>query len=424
MDGREESMAHWQRQLGAVASLWLLSLGSLPSHAATPAATDPSPELLAAYRVLDRLMAPASIEAPITLVVRAFRGAACPPPPVADPVARTQAAAATQQSSASPVCLSGFEMPTRLRQGFFVPFVASLQRQVDPESDPKRPSAAIEGRTILLNASGLELVRQGSAPGRRQGGEAAPALPPEATCRIAQEFAAVQLGQPRQRGESFDRIHTLLAKRISTVAGLAHPHPSSLEKMVAGILMISSPVQKAVDTAWKIPARNLGHWINARLAESPHWQVLQRHAPAVATALKELRGIPEGNPYDWGPSLTMGQAWGEIDGWLGVAAQERDEVIEEQRKQAQAEAVRLMVAAGIDPRSCAAVFLQDSAAELDAAVLKAYEQARRKALGSGPSLPCRFLPAEQKVLIFPKTALPANGSTGAGSQTGPPGTKR
>jgi hypothetical protein len=197
-----------------------------------------------------------------------------------------------------------------------------------------------------------------------------------------------------------------------------------LEKMVAGILIISNPVQKAVDTAWKIPARNLGHWINARLAESPHWQVLQRHAPAVATALKELRGLPEGNPYDWGSSLTMSQAWGEIDGWFGVAAQERDEVIEEQRKEAQAEAVRLMVAAGIDPRSCAAVFLQDSAAELDAAALKVYEQARRKALGSEPSLPRRFLPAEQKVLIFPKTALPANGSTGAGSQTGPPGTKR
>jgi hypothetical protein len=172
-------MAHWQRQLGAVASLCLLSLGSLPSHAATPAATDPSPELLAAYRVLDRLMAPASIEAPITLVVRPFRGAACPPLPAADPVARTQVAAATQPASASAVCLSGFEMPPRLRQGFFVPFVASLQRQVDPESDPKRPSAAIEGHTILLNATGLELVRQGSAPGRRQGGEAAPALPPE-----------------------------------------------------------------------------------------------------------------------------------------------------------------------------------------------------------------------------------------------------
>lgn len=408
-----------------VASLWLLSLGSLPSFAVPPAATDPAPELLAAYRVLDRLMAPASIKAPITLVVRPFRGEVCPPQAV-DPVACTQAAATTQPPSESGICLSGFELPPRLRQGFFVPFVVSLQRQADPASDPERPSAAIEGHTILLNAKRLELIWQASTPATRHGREAGPVLPPEATCRIAQEFAAVQLGQPQQQQESFDRIHTQLAERISLVAGVANPRPSNLEKVITGILMISMPLHTAVGTATRIPGRNLGRWINARLAESPHWQVLQQHAPAVVTALMELRSLPEGNPYYFGTETIFSKAWGHIDGWFGVAAQERDEVIEEQRKQAQAEAVRLMAAAGIDPRSCADVFLSTSAAEPDAAVLKAYEQARRKGPGSGPSLPRRFLPAEQKVVIFPGNAhpLPANGSSVRGSQAGPSGSKR
>jgi hypothetical protein len=426
-------MAPWQRQLRVVASLWLLSFGSLPSLAAPPAATDPAPELLAAYRVLDRLMAPASIEAPITLVVRPFRGAVCPPQ-AADPVARTQAAATTQPLTESGICLSTFELPPRLRQGFFVPFVVSLQRQTDPESDPERASAAIEGRTILLNATRLELVWQASTPASRHGREAGPALLPEATCRIAQEFAAVQLGQPRQLRESFDRIHTLLADRIHKVAVLSHRGRSAIEWAGEGVMFMAKlyyiipAIGSSIDA---IQGRNLGHWINARLAESPHWQVLQQHAPGVATALKELRGlvefdvaqaVPQQTSISW--ALSISQAWGQIDGWFGVAAQERDEVIEEQRKQAQAEAVRLMAAAGIDPRSCADVFLSVSAAEPDEAVLKAYEQARRKWPDSGPSLPRRFLPTEQKVVIFPRIALPDKGNSGAGSQSGPPGTNR
>jgi hypothetical protein len=135
----------------------------------------------------------------------------------------------------------------------------------------------------------------------------------------------------------------------------------------------------------------------------------------VVTALKDLRGLNEAD---------ISQTWGQIDGWFGVVAQEREEVIEEQRKQAQAEAVRLMADAGIDPRSCADVFLSASAAAPDVAVLKAHERARTKALESRPSLPRRFLPAEQMVVIFPRGALPGNGSSGTGSQAGPPGTSR
>ncbi len=416
-------MAPWQRQLRALVSLWVLSLGSLPGLAAPPAATDLSPELLAATRVLERLMAAASMEAPITLVVRPFRGPVCPPA-AADPVGRTQAVAITPPPSESGVCLSGFELPPRLRQGFFVPFVVSLQHETNPESDPERPSAAIEERTILLNATGLVLVRQASPPGKRQGGEPAFALPPEATCRIAQEFAAVQLGQPQQRRERFDRIHTLLAERIHKVAGLSHRRD-----------LVSELYESLIRTYYIIPwisviqGRNRGHWINARLTESPHWQVLQQHAPAVATALKELHGladfdapqaIPQQTSISW--PLTMSQAWGQIEGWFGVAAQEREEVIEEQRNQAQAEALRLLVAAGIDPRSCADVLVPASAAEPDAPLLKAYEQARRKGLDSRPSLPRRFLPAEQKVVIFPRSAQPGNGSPGPGPKDGPGGT--
>jgi hypothetical protein len=155
--------------------------------------------------------------------------------------------------------------------------------------------------------------------------------------------------------------------------------------------------------------------MNARLAESPHWQVLQRHAPSVATSLNNLRGLKEAD---------ISQTWGQVDGWFGVAAQERDEVIEEQQKQAQAEALRLLAAAGFDPRSCADVFLSASAASPDAAVLEVYEQARRKGLDSQPSLPRRFLPAEQKVVIYPRSARPGNGSSGAGSGAGPEGPTR
>jgi hypothetical protein len=420
-------MAPWQRQLGAVACLWLLSPGSLPSLAAPPAATDPSPELLAAYRVLARLMGPASIEAPISLIVRPFRGALCPPP-AADPVARTQAAATTKPPSPSAICLSGFELPPRPRQGFFVPFVVSLQGQGDPESDPERPSASIKGRTILLNATGLVLVRQALPPGKRRSGETEATLPPEATCRIAQEFAAVQLGQPQKQQESFDRIHTRLAERIHKVTGLPLRRPSVLESLGWGVLTFGYSTAYQIEGYIEgIPDRNRGLWINARLAESPHWQVLQRHAPAVATSLKELRGLPEPNSflsyYGFFPS-TISDVWGLIDGWFGVAAQEREEVIEEQRIQAQAEALWLMAAAGFDPSSCANVFLSASAAQPGPAVLEAYEQARRKGLDPRPGLPRRFLPAEQKVVIFPRSALPGNGSSGAGSKHGPPGRNR
>jgi hypothetical protein len=381
--------------------------------------------------VLDRLMATASIDAPITLVVRPFRGPVCPPP-VGDPVTRTAAVASSKPASPSAVCLSGFELPPRLREGFFVPFVVSLQRQADPESDPERPSAALEERTILLNGTGFELVRQASPPGKRQQPEPVAVLPPAATCRIAQEFAAIQLGQPQKRGESFARIHTLLAERIHKVEGQSPGSLTFLESLAFSALTMGQIDRVGggiLGYVFSIPGRNQGQWINARLAESPHWQVLEQHAPEAATALKALRRLPEGkvqcNMFKLkNPSCpsSLSNVWNQIDGWFGIAAQEREEVIDEQQKQAQAEALRLLASAGIDPRSCADVFLSASAAEPDAAVLKAYEQARNKALDSSPSLPRRFLPAEQKVVIFPRSAQPGNGSFGPGPKDGPGGT--
>jgi len=74
-----------------------------------------------------------------------------------------------------------------------------------------------------------------------------------------------------------------------------------------------------------------------------------------------------------------------------------------QRNQAQAEALRLLAAAGFDPRSCAGVFLPAADAQTDLALLQVYEQARRKAAGVNPKLPRQFLPAEQKVVIFPSS---------------------
>lgn len=397
-------MVPWQRQLGAVTSLLVLTLGSLPGRAGPPAASGPSPELLAATQVLDRLMAATSIEAPITLIVRPFRGVVCPPQ-TGDPAARSGPDASSQPTAPSAVCLSGFELPPGPRQGFFVPFVVSLQHEVDPESDPERPSAAVEERTILLNATGLALVRPAAPSGKRQGDEPAPTLPPGATCRIAAELAAVQLNQPQRRRESFDRIHTRLAERVSEAASLARPNQSIEEKIGSGLLLPFMPFLMAaypISTVEMIHGRNMGHWINARLSESPHWRVLQRDAPLVATALKQLHGMNENR---------VSQAWGQSDGWFGIAAQEREEVIEAQRSEARAEALRLLAAAGIDPRSCADVFVPASAAEPDAAVMKLYEQARGHRLPSRPNLPRRFLPAEQKVVIYPKHERPSNGNS-------------
>ena len=319
-------------------------------------------------------------------------------------MARRKAASVSPAAPSPRVCLSDFELPPRLRQGFFVPFVVSLQRQAETESDPERPSVAVEGRTILLNATGLELVRQVSPPEKRQHQKPAPVLPPAATCRITKEFAAIQLNQPQQRRERFARIHTRLAEWIITEASLFPRGYGSLP-----------PFPDLLGWALGISDLNRGHWMNARLAESPHWQVLQRHAPSVATSLNKIRGLKEAD---------ISQTWGQLDGWFGVAAQERDEVIEEQQKQAQVEALRLLAAAGFDPRSCADVFLSASAASPDAAVVEAYEQARRTALDPRSGLPSRFLPAEQKLVIYPRSAQPGNGSSGAGSDAGPEGSNR
>lgn len=397
-------MTAWPWPLGVGTSLLLLTVLSLAFIAAPPVATTPSPELLAATQVLDRLMASASIEAPITLIVRPFRGVVCPPP-AADPASRPQAASSQQPSTSPAVCLSGFELPASLRKGFFVPFVVALQRQADPESDSQRPSAVIDERTILLNATGLKLVQLVSPPGTRQREDAVPTLPAAATCWIAQEFAAVQLNQARQRQESFTSLHARLAKRIHQAIGQTPKSPSLLKSLAIDILT-AGYAGATLDYFTDIPDRNLGRWINARLAESPHWQVLQRYAPEVATSLRELRGRPESNSfisyYGSFPS-TISDAWGLFDSWFGIVAQEREELIEKQRNQAQAEALRLLAAAGFDPRSCSGVFLPAADAQTDPALLQMYEQARRKAAGVNPKLPRQFVPAEQKVVIFPSS---------------------
>lgn len=403
-------MASWQRQLAVLIPLVVFSVGSRPGLAAPPASSDPSPELLAAIQVLDRLMGAASIEAPITLIVRPFRGPVCPPP-AADPAILTEAAATKPPPSDSAVCLSGFKLPHRPQQGFFVPFVVSLQRQAHPESNPEQPSGVIEERTILLNATGLELVQQLAPPGKRQRREPAAVLPAAATCRIALEFAAVQLNQPRLRRESFDRIHTRLAERIKNMTGVAHKGWSFLELLAFNAVTFGYFIPyEIIGYLEGIPGQNRGDWINARLSESPHWRVLQRDAPEVATALKELHGLNE---------TAVSQTWGQIDAWFGVAAQEREEVIEGQRNQAQVEALRLLAAAGIDPRSCADVFVPASAVQPDAAVLKTYEQARGKGLDSWPRLPRRFLPAEQKMVIFPKNSQLGHGSSAPAPKADP-----
>lgn len=416
-------MTDWLRPLGSGGFLILVSVHSLTAFAAPSVATTPSPELLAATQVLDRLMASASIQAPITLIVRSFHGEVCPPTPP-DSASRTQAAPSQQAPTPSSVCLSGFELPPRPRQGFFVPFVVALQRQADPESDALRPSAVIEERTIVLNATGLKLIPVVLPSGKRKQNDAGPGLPPTAICWIAQEFAAVQLNQLKQRRDGFTRIHARLAEHIHQVVSQTPQSPSLLESVAADMLTVGQ-AHGTADYILGIPDRNLGNWINSRLAESPHWQVLERYAPAVAASLKELKGRPESNSflsyYGSFPS-TISDAWGQFDGWIGLAAQEREELITMQHKQAQAEALRLLAAAGVDPRSCASVFSSTLDAQTDSALLQLYEQARSNAAIS-PKLPHHFLPVEGKVVIFPRSAQPGLGSSSPGPSMQPGGTK-
>lgn len=415
------------RQSLALLGLCLLGAGSLPCRAAPPVPAGPSPELMAAFRVVERLMAASSFGAPIRLVVRPFPGSPCPDPQ-APADQRRVAASAPGPGPGPAVCLSGFELPPRLREGFFVPFVVALQHQSVPDSDPQRRSAAIAERTILLNAAlltrtDLALPSQTGAPATQRAPAPRFVLPAEATCRLAQEFAAVASGQPQRQQQRFEEIHNRLAARIHRVAVLAH-RGHTLEEV------LDLPVQTLMRTYYVLPwigalqARQQGRWVNARLRESPHWQVLERQAPAVAQALRDLGDLPDSGAdlaqlQRYGPRVfSVRQAWGLFDGWFGVAAQEREALLEAERRQSQAEAMALMARAGIDPRACASVFVGVSGP--DQAVLRTYEATRRQTPVAGPLLPHRFLPAEQTVEIEPLPPRAVGGQPGAGAPVGPP----
>lgn len=228
--------------------------------------------------------------------------------------------------------------------------------------------------------------------GARQRDDAVPGLSATATCWIAQEFAAIQLNQVRWRRHSFTGIHARLADYIHQVVSQTHKSPSLLKSFAIDILTIGQ-ARGILGYLFSIPGTNQGSWTNARLAESPHWQVLERYAPAVLSSLKELQGRPEWNSFlnDYGSfthsvsflysvsfPATISDAWGLFDGWIGLAAQEREELITTQHNQAQAEALRLLAAAGFDPRSCASVFSSIADAQIDTALVQVYEQAKKE----------------------------------------------
>lgn len=165
------------------------------------------------------------------------------PSPTADPSSRMRAAATQQPPTPPAICLSGFELPTRLRQGFFVPFVVALQRQADPDSDAQRPSAVIGERTIVLNATGLKLDRLvGFATGNAA----------ERGCRI----------HSSTRGHLLDRagIRRCSAEPAATVPGELHArahqaggaHPSSggpdSQKSFAASVVGSRPTHSGTST--------------------------------------------------------------------------------------------------------------------------------------------------------------------------------
>ncbi len=136
--------------------------------------------------------------------------------------------------------------------------------------------------------------------------------------------------------------------------------------------------------------------VSARLIGSPHWLVLQQRAPRVASALEGFTPLPEEE---------LRKGWARFDTSFGMAAQDRKELVEAQRLAAQNAALDLLAAAGIDPRSCRSVFRPEPDGERIAAVLPVYERTRSSLQVTQRTLPRRFFPDDDKVVIYPPGAL-------------------
>jgi hypothetical protein len=373
------------------------------SEAAVPASSAPSPELVAAHRVLERLAAAAQIEQPLTLVVRTGPARACPSSTTQGSTsgyARIEEATANLHAETLPAgpslaCLRTSALPSALPSGFFGPFVVALQQQSDPFASEPPAVLAVAGRTLLLHLPGPPAGRPSPPPSRAG---ATSAVPPSrgletdaAACLLARELAALQLGQPEQRAKAFEDVHRGLANSLQKSAQSAHSAQSTREVgqfLLSPLLMMLS---KATTPSEPNP-------LSRQLQASPHWLVLSRYATPVAEALGSFGDLPE---------EALKKAWPSFDPAFAMAAQDRLELVERHQATAQDAALLLLAEAGIDPRPCAALYRPAVDAARLASVTAAWERARTNPAVIRRTLPRRFQPEKEAVVIFPARSQPA-----------------
>ena len=316
-------------------------------------------DLQSAARELGRLMqVNPAFTAPVSLAFRPFRSPGCAMP------------GSTASASTVP-CLSSLELPPALAQTYFVAFIYSLRAQVDPASDPELASALSPDRTLLLNSTRV----------MPSAGVAAEAT----ACLIARELAGLDLSQLEQRQEAFARINAQLVTRLRSATGNA---VSTKGKQELGLFLIN-PLLMALSKATTPEAANP---LSATLLRSGHWRLLQQQAPEVAAALLPLATVSE--------ELAL-RTWRDLDLSFALALRDRDALLEQQRQQAQVQALSRLAGAGIDPRSCAALYEPPpTKAELAPALDIFLAKLPPRRAPSRP-LSMRYLPEQRTVVVFP-----------------------
>jgi len=376
------------------ATLWGHAAHGLPKVAAAPAAQAPAAELVSAHRWLERLAAAAKIDQPLTLVVRTGPPAPCPSAfrgvsGTAASLEEATKAVPAERLPAGPslACLRSRSLSSPMGGGFFVPFVVALQQQSDPFAADPPAALAVAGRTLLLHVPPLPL---GLPP---QAALARESEPDTTACLLARELAALRLDQPSQRTQAFEAIHSGLAATITTSSKAAHTVQSNKDFG----LFLFSPLQMMLS---KATTPNRANPLNEELQESPHWLVLSRRAPAVAEALGSFGNLPE---------ESLKKAWPGLDGAFAMAAQDRLELVEKQQGAALNGALALLAEAGLDPRPCTVLGLAAVDGARLTGAMAAFERAKANPAVAQRTLPRRFLPETNSVVIFPA------GATGARS---------
>jgi hypothetical protein len=365
----------WRRAM-AGAALMAGAAGLPPGLAAPPVTPAPAADLVAAHRWLERLASATRLEQPLTLVVRTAAAPSCP--------------------SASLACLRMSSLPSPLGGGYFVPFLMALVQQTDALGADPPAALAVANRTVVLHLPPTVMRSFRSAP-------ADGATPDLTACLLARELTALQLGQPEKRAEAFANIHTTLAAEIAEAAKGGQRAQANRE---LGLFLFSPLLM----TLSKATSPNEANPLSRDLLSSPHWLVLSGQAAPIAEALDGFSKLPE---------EALKKAWPELDGAFAMAAQDRLELVETQRRAAQEGALGLLAEAGLDPRPCAEVYQPAVTGDRLNSAVAVWERTRAHPAVAKRTLPRSFQPDGSSVVIFPPGAGagPRPGA-GAGGESG------